>query len=176
MNYESYNGIPSTPRAEDDNIMRRRWESEQLIDSLFLLLSGHERKIVGGQVKLLPVEDAAQLMNTEGAKRLIGVVRAFVNPVLSLSRLEDADARELFYSSFMATVEALVEEKDRWGIKHDADLEIIRAIIQPLIFGQVMRAVEGWEAKNSKTQYSEGDSKQTVTQGGGFRLPSFGGK
>lgn len=175
MNDSAYMGVPGVPRTEDDNIMRRRWESEQLIDSLFLLLAGHERKVVAGEVKLLPVADAARIMNIEGAKRVIQVVRAFVNPVVSLSRLEDADARELFYNSYMATIEALVEEKERYGIETNADFEFISATIQPLIFAQVMRAVDGWEGKNSKTQYAEGENRQTVTQGGGFKLPGFGG-
>lgn len=175
-NVQAYGGIPQPPSANDDSVMRRRWESEELVDSLWLLLAGQERYQENGQVKLRAAKDVTALMNLEGAGRVIQVIRAFINPVVSLSRLSDEDARLLFYSAQTDVMNAIVLNKDEWGVKHDADLYIIKATTQTVLFSQIMRAVNGWEGNNSKTQIVESSSTQTTRDSSGFRIPGFGGK
>jgi hypothetical protein len=184
MEQNTYAGIAPPPLRNDDNIMRRRWESEELIDSLYLLLAGYERIHEEGKVKLRARDDVPSIMNKEGAGRVITVVRSFINPVVSLSRLSDEDARQLFYNCYNSVMEAVVLNAKEWGMTDengnikDADLEIVKATIQPLIFSQIMRSVDGWEAKNAKTDYLEQTGNQrTVSESrDGFRLPRFGGK
>lgn len=160
---------------QQDSITRRRWESEELIDALWLLLAGKERYNDHGEVKLRDSPAATPLMNQQGAGRVIQVIRAFVNPVVSLTRLGDEDARLLFYSSYSGTMDAIVLNQVEWGVKDLADLEIIRASLQPILFAQSMRSVDGWEGRNSKSEISETEIKNTNNNAGGFKLPSFGG-
>ena len=174
----AYGGIPQQPTQQEDTILQRRWESADLIDSLWLLLAGKERYSDNGQIKLRDSPGVKALMNQEGASRVIQVVRSgFVNPVMSLSSLADEDARTLFYASYTSLIEAIVLNQTEWGVNSDADLKIIHATLLPLLFAQVMRPVNGFEARNTKPQISEntGSINSTTETRGGFKIPGFGG-
>lgn len=172
---------PGTYGPQDDSITRRRWEAEELIKNVTYKLAGLEIVMEGRDLKTRRIKDVggreiAGVINEEGAYALSTILLGAVNPSVALSNVEDKDSRQVFYNVYMSAMQSCVLNDREWGIKDLAAQNMIKSALQPLLFNQLMRAANGFEAKNSKPQTSVTEVVNRSDAGGGFKLPGFGGK
>jgi hypothetical protein len=149
-----------------------RWESDELINRLYEILGGYEMTTDStGQPRYIRRnKDVLPMINDHGLDTIAGIVRSTVNPVVSLSNVEIDYANELVRQTLYTVSETLLRNQSEYGI-NDGNIDIIYSHIKTLVFMQVMRAVNGHESKNFRTQTLEQNVTQNTNkpaQGGGI--------
>lgn len=143
--------------GEEQSIMDMRWQSPELIWELWKALADmipvrNEK----GQIQLVRQHPQVKPpMNEAGALRVINLVRSYVNPVVALSNISEDDARSMWGHAIKRIVRVLHLHGHKYGLEGVEDVEWVIQYIKPLTFAQLMRAVKGHEAKQSRTQTQE---------------------
>lgn len=176
-----YNNPPPFPGMMNDNIASMRWESDPLVHQLYRMLGGYEIT-VNEHNQLVKQRDKNfnPLMNDIGIERVIALVRGVVNPVTSLSNIDDLEANMLINQVLVGFAATLLENMERWEV-NTGDRSTIMNIMKTIVFSQVKRSVGGHESSNFRTQTFEQSLQQNFTQGanragGGGLMPwNWGG-
>ena len=175
------NAIPwssysNAPPSENPAINEMRWEANNMVVELWNKLAGRVPMVIDGKAYLVRETPTIEPpMNDLGATRIIQVVRGFVNPVVSLSNISDDEAGLIYNHCMMNIISAMNENQEEYGVKSVAEMQIIISSIEPVLFCQIKRAVNGHESKNSRTQTLEQktDSTNVNKTQGGFSLNPF---
>jgi hypothetical protein len=160
-----------SPGAQEATIMEKRWEGDALAWELVKILSGKIPVEKDGKVQLMPIMNVEPMINDQGINSIITVVRTYVSPQVVLSNFGENEAGTIIKQACQSLREHLALRQQDFKInKHD--LDFIYSQVRTLIVAQVLRARNGHEARNSRTQTIEQQqhSFSETKQGGGFSL------
>ena len=143
----------------NEGIASMRWESDPIIQKLYITLGGYELSKKDNNFVLLLNEKKKPLMNDVGIGIVMGIVNGCLNPVTSLSNVDDEETNLMIAQELHRFNKALCLNNVLWGVEKK-DMPIICDILYPIIFYQFKRSVEGHESRNFRTQTME----QTVDQ------------
>lgn len=147
-----------------DTIASMRWEVDPLVFQLYRMLGGYEVTINEKNEIVKKRDNKVQpLMNDFGIERVISLVRGVVNPVTSLSNIDDEEANELIRQVLYAFIVDLCLNQERWDV-HDGDKHTIMSIVKSVVFMQYKRSVGGHESHNFRTQTFEQNVQQSYNQ------------
>lgn len=168
-------GMMSNQMSE--GIASMRWEVDPLVFQLYRMLGGYEITI-GEDNKIIKKRESTiqPLMNDFGIERVISLVRGVVNPVTSLSNIDDEEANEIIRQVMYDFICDLCLNQDRWAV-HDGDKSTIMSIVKSIVFMQYKRSVGGHESHNFRTQTFEQNVQQSYNQpqqSGGMIAGLFG--
>lgn len=157
-------GMGVSPPSNDSTIASMRWEGDPLVYNLYKILGGYEIKMDNdGNASLYRMNrNARPKMNDTGIESVVSIIRAYVNPVVSLSNIDDEEANELIRQVLYALVSHLAYNQQRFEIDK-GDMGLIMAAVKGIIFTQVKRAVAGHESQNFHTQTIEQNWQQHQT-------------
>lgn len=164
-----YGGI--MPGQADVSLAEKRWESDDLEWNIAKILGMMMARDNNGNVEYVPIPGVKPLMNKQGVHTVIMTIRTHVNPVVVLSKLDDSEAKVMIRQANDDLMELLVLEHESFEMKPE-HLNYVYGCMRNLIRAQIMRARDGHESKNNKTQIME-QSGHSVTEsrsGGGFQL------
>ena len=167
--------MPPMFQPQDSNIASMRWEGQNIINELYKILGGYDVKTDkdGNIVYERKNKFHRAFINDEGLEALSAIIQSNVNPYVSLTNIELENANELIRQILYDITECIITKQEEYGIKDISDANIIYNVIKSLVYCQVMRAVNGHESRNFRTQTTE----QTMTQNnqlqqkGGLCLP-----
>lgn len=147
-----------------DTIASMRWEVDPLVFQLYRMLGGYEVR-VNDENRIVKVRDTTikPLMNDFGIERVISLVRGVVNPVTSLSNIDDEEANEIIRQTMYRFIRDLPLNREKWGVEKD-DMNTIVSIVTGIVFMQFKRAVGGHESHNFRTQTFEQNVAQSFNQ------------
>jgi len=167
---------PMYPAPQDANIASMRWTPDNLIIELYHILGGYEIKVVDGVVTKFKQKNKKEFINDRGLEMLSAIIQANVNPHVSLTRLEKAEADELVRQTLYDVIETLTVNQEEYGILNMGDMNVVKTTIFTLVYCQIMRTVEGHESKNFRTQTMEQTSTMNTgqQQKGGLWSSLFG--
>lgn len=152
------------PSSLNENIASMRWELDPLIHQLYRMLGGYEITInEKNEVVKRRDKNIRPLMNDLGIERVISLVRGVVNPVTSLSNIDDEEANELIRQVLYDFTIDLCLNMDRWNVDI-GDRGTITSIVKSIVFMQIKRPVAGHESHNFRTQTFEQNVQQSYNQ------------
>lgn len=152
------------PGMISDTIASMRWEVDPLVHQLYRMLGGYEISInENNEIVRKRDKNIRPLMNDVGIERVISLVRGAVNPVTSLSNIDDEEANEIIRQLLYDFVIDLCINQDIWGVQ-DGDRRTVMSIVKSIIFMQYKRAVSGHESHNFRTQTFEQNVQQSYSQ------------
>lgn len=164
-----YGGI--LPGQADISLAEKRWESDDLEWNIAKILGMRMARDNNGNIEYVPIPGTTPIMNQEGVHTVIMTIRTHVNPVVVLSKLDDEEAKVMIRQANDDLMELLVLEQENFGLKSEK-LNFVYGCLRNLIRAQIMRARDGHESKNNKTQIVEqsGHSVSETRNQGGFNL------
>lgn len=157
---------------EQSTIAGMRWNGDMLIFQLYKLLGDYEIKINddGTQTFERINMNTKPKINDQGLQAIMGIIQSVVNPSVSLTKIEDYEAKELIKQTLTNLAQDIVMNQELWEIS-DENRNVIMSITKSVVFSQVKRAVEGHESTNFRTQTYEQNVQQSLQQSnnnGGF--------
>lgn len=162
------------PYIQDQStIAGMRWNGDQLVFQLYKLLGDYEIKINddGTQTFERMNVKSSPKVNDEGLQSLMAIIQSVINPSVSLTKVEDYEAKELIKQNLVSIAGDICLNQEQWGIT-DANRSVVMTIIKNIVFSQIKRAVEGHESANFRTQTFEQNVQQNLNQSnqntGGF--------
>lgn len=169
---------PIMSTTTSDTIASMRWENDPLIVNLRIRLGGYTAVASrDGSTGLQRTEGMHPMVNDLGIDRLVALIQGVVNPVTSLSNIDDEEANTLIRQILYGVIRDLVYNQDRYEID-SGDKTAVMDIIKSIVFMQVKRAVSGHESRNFRTQTIEQNLQQNMTmpkqQGSMFNPFSWG--
>lgn len=160
---QQYNFYQPQPPSQDATISSMRWEAQKLILDMYEVLGGYHFVNTGdGEVK--PVrrnEKIKPKMNDEGIESMISIIQSKVNPISSLTNIDDMEANLIIRQTLYMIIKHLLYNQERYQID-DGDLELIMDNLKGIVFFQVKRAVGGHESRNYRTQSIEQSQSLTT--------------
>lgn len=176
--------IPYEPYGQawqgQDNIMSMRWENKELIEQLWLNLAYRTPKTINGKTYLVQEEGTNPPINAEGARAIINMIRSVVNPVASLSKIHQDQALIILKHIKQRVRRNVVMKRKEFELKNRSDIGTVFQIVENVCFMQLMRAVEGHESNQSRTNLVEKRGEESYKMesrgGGGINLPWGGNK
>jgi len=160
--------------ANQGNIMSMRWENKELIDQLWMGLAYMSPFTYQGKAYLVSNISAKPPINAEGAKAIINLIQSVVNTVGSLSKIHQEQALMLLKHIKQAARRLVVVKGDEYECNRRVEKQMVLTLVENICLLQLMRAVEGHESHQSRTNLVEkrGDETHTINnQGKGFSLP-----
>lgn len=150
-------------QQQDASIASMRWESDPLVVSLRVRLGAYTVVAEGetGQTQLIRPPNAQPMVNDVGIDRFVALISGVVNPVTSLTNIDDEEANTLINQVLKALVSEIVYNQERFEI-HKGDMRSIMSIMKSLVFTQFKRSVSGHESKNYRTQTVESHMQQSM--------------
>lgn len=138
-----------------DTIASMRWENDPLIINLRIRLGGYVPVAdENGRTRLERSQDAHRLVNDLGIDRFIATIHGVVNPITSLSNIDDEESNTLIRQTLYNVLFDMVYNQHRFEI-HTGDMRTVFSIMKSLVFFQFKRSVSGHEARNFRTQTIE---------------------
>lgn len=167
-----YNGIDRGWGGQE-NIMRLRWESRELIEQLWRSLAYADVKRYNGQPYLVcdTTSGAKPLINLQGARAIINHIESVANPIGNLTKIHQEQAAIMTAHAWEVIEEMLIIEGEEFGCtERHRQLNVLN-IVTRLLFLQLMRPVEGHEAAQTRLNYVEQKRDDTIksqNSGGGW--------
>jgi len=157
------------------NIMSMRWENKALIDELWKSLSYMVPKTYNGKTYLTTETTAKPPINPEGARAIINIIQSVVNTVGSLSKIHQEQALTLLKHIKQAARRLIIVKGHEYECHTRVDKQQVLQLVENICFLQLMRAVEGHESHQSRTNLVEKRGEESYKMeskgGGGFSLP-----
>lgn len=162
-----------------ESIMRMRWENRELIDQLWAALAHRTTRTFNGKPYLVRETYVSGKVtqppiNAEGAKAVINVVLSVVNTVGSLSKIHQEHAMVLVRQSWIEIEDMLILNQDVFECYGRDKINMVLGIVNRIVFLQLMRAVQGHESQQSRTNLVEKRGEESYTmesKGGGMKFP-----
>lgn len=155
---------PMLNTLSSDTIASMRWESDPLIIQLRVSLGAYQAvATLDGKTGLQRQTGVTPLINDLGIDRFVAIIRGVVNPVVSLSNIDDEEANTLIRQILYDLIFDISYNKHRFEI-HNGDMRTIMSIMKSIVFMQVKLPVSGHEARNFRTQTIEQNMQQTLSQ------------
>lgn len=150
---------------DQSTIAGMRWNGDTLIFQLYKLLGDYEIKINddGTQNFERINMNVEPKINDQGLQAIMSVIQSVVNPSVSLTKIEDYEAKELIRQTLTALAIDITLNQDLWAIKEE-NKNVIMNITKNIVFSQIKRAVEGHESTNFRTQTYEQNVQQSLQQ------------
>lgn len=147
----------------NEGIASMRWESDPLVINLRIRLGSYvpTHNTTEGKTQLVRPEGVDPMVNDVGIDRFIALIQGVVNPVTSLSNIDDQEANTLIRQILHDMIFEIAYNKDRFKI-HSGDMRNVFSILKSLVFMQVKRAVAGHESENFRTQTFEQSLNQSI--------------
>lgn len=177
MTQQEYN---QTYWGGSDNVMSMRWENKELLQQLWLNLAYLSPvEDADGNIQMRKVMRGKAPINYEGAKSIINVIQSVVNPVGSLSKISEAQALILLKHIKQSVRRTLATKTVEYECTDRADMQQVLSIVENICLLQLMRAVNGHESQQSRTNLmerrEEGSYHQSM-KGGSGGIFDWGGK
>lgn len=170
ISYDGYAG----DWQNQGNIMSMRWENKELIEQLWRGLAYRSVKTYNGKPYLVKDADTKPPINAEGAKAVINLISSVVNTVGSLSKIHQEQALTVLKHIKQVSRRLVVVNRHKYECEQRVQKQQVLQIIENICFLQLMRAVEGHESNQSRTNLTErrGEESYTMNQkGGGMSFP-----
>lgn len=154
--------------AGHEGIMRLRWESNRLIESLWQQLAGYSLITLPNKKRVLaPNKKLKGLLSTGGASSVILYIKSVVNSVTSLSNLREEEAETLQEYIMENLACKLGEDEDYENLSY-IEKETVLELVRPIIWSQFTRGIKGHESEKSITNIQEqrasSNIKESITQ------------
>lgn len=153
-----------------DTIASMRLENNPIIANLYRDLGDYEITFDErtNQVIASRGPNASPMLNDEGLKRIVAILRSHINPVTSLSNTDELKANILFKQDMYGFILDIVINKDTWAIKN-SDRKTVISILRSLTYHQLSRSIEGHESRFINKQVFEQNVNQQLTSPSGQR-------
>lgn len=168
--YDAYGG----DWQNQGNIMSMRWENKQLIEQLWRGLAYRVVKTYNGKPYLVQEANTKPPINSEGAKAVINLIVSVVNTVGSLSQIHQEQALTLLKHIKQAARRLVIVNRYEYECDKRVQKQQVLQIVENICFLQLMRAVDGHESNQSRTNLMEKRGEESYTmqnKGGGMQFP-----
>lgn len=164
-----YGGI--MPGQNDVSLAEKRWESDDLEWNIAKILGMRMAVDKNNNIEYIAIPGVKPIMNQQGVHTVIMTIRTHVNPVVVLSKVSDEEAKIMIRQANDDLMELLLLEHENYDLREE-HINYVYGCMRNLLRAQVMRARDGHESKNNKTQIMEqtGHSFSETKQAGGFQL------
>jgi hypothetical protein len=139
----------------DANVMSMRWENKELIEQLWKNLAYLEPRVFDNKSYLVPSTRVKPPINYEGAKALINIIQSVVNTVGSLSKIAQEQALMLLKHIKQSARRLVVVKGEEYECVNRVDKQYVLQIVENICLLQLMRAVNGHESQQSRTNLVE---------------------
>jgi hypothetical protein len=159
------------PGHNDVTLAEKRWESDDLEWNIAKILGMTMLRDEKGNVSIVPIPGMRPLMNQQGIHTVMMTIRTHVNPVLALSRTSDEEAKVMIRNACDDLMELLILNHQEYALL-EQEINYVYGCLRNLLRAQILRARDGHESKNNKTQITEqhGQSVTETRSAGGFNL------
>lgn len=167
--------------SDESNIMKLRWQSDELTKQLWKNLAYMEVQHEKGKAYLRSTipENAKETikppMNVEGARMVINIVESMVNPVVSLSKTHQDQSMLILAHIKQAVRREIAVNIKKYGITSRSKAQSILQTVETLALFQLMRPVNGHESKQAQTKYIDKNETGTYTTSNGSSWSPFSG-
>lgn len=167
--------------AQENGVMSMRWENKELISQLWKNLAYLVPSTYQGRPILLPMDHdlpddmkSKPPINYTGARAIINIVQSVVNTVGSLSKIHQDQALILLKHIKQATRRLIVIKGVEYNCITRVEKFLVLQIVENICLLQLMRAVNGHESQQSRTnlvERREAGEYTSSSKGGGFKIP-----
>lgn len=162
------------PIKGQEGVMKLRWQANEFLSQLWRNLAGRTYKEFNGEAYLIKAKGTNPPLSDEGAMDVINLITSVVNPVVSLSNLDDEEIRNIYSETRRACRRMLVLKEEEYGATSRADKEKVMAILSAIVWSQLTRGLYGHESDKSITNIQEArtseELKQSISAGKGFMM------
>lgn len=148
---------------QDGTIANLRWKDNETINYVEEILGGYKEILQpdGTVIKMRP-DYFKPKINDDGLTSVVSFLKSHINPQIALSNFSDGYGMVLIKQQLDSFACHLALNQDRFGIPK-GDMGLIMSLVRPIIFAQIMRAVDGHESANFRTQSLEHNVQQNTT-------------
>ena len=165
------------PPSMDANIANMRWNGDEITYQIAKSIGGYELKVNddGTHTFYRPEGSPPPLMNDRGIRAVIHHLQTRINPFTGLTNLAEEDANEIARQDWLMFDEHLANNAETYDLD-TTNLGIVSGDVNRLVFMQIRRAVNGFEANNFHTQSMEQNVRHQGQLGAarGFSIPFLG--